>query len=126
MKNLLLVEDSVDLCQQVIESLAKEGRFKTDVANTANEAREKLTSNVYDVLILDYHLPDSKGLDIIRQLKDEGKSVQCPIIMLTTESEEQGSEVKDLNVICWCLKPVSMPRLVDLIDQVVQFANESK
>ena len=75
MKSLLLVEDSLDLRNQIEQALSQEGGFKVEVAGSGEEGYQKLSNNSYDVIVLDYHLPEYNGIDILRKLKDEGKPV---------------------------------------------------
>lgn len=77
---LLMVEDNVehlDLCR---EYLPKED-FDIDPALSAAEALEKLKSKTYDIVVLDYALPDYDGIELLRRLKPLG--LRTPIIFTT-------------------------------------------
>jgi len=77
---LLMVEDNVehlDLCK---EYLPKD-QFIIDAALSATEAMEKLKKNKYDMIVLDYALPDFDGIELLRRIKPMGLKV--PIIFTT-------------------------------------------
>ncbi|MGD0056928.1 MAG: response regulator [Methanomassiliicoccales archaeon] len=77
---LLMVEDNVehlDLCK---EYLPKD-QFIIDAALTSTEAIEKLKKNKYDLIVLDYALPDFDGIELLRRIKPMGLKV--PIIFTT-------------------------------------------
>jgi DNA-binding response OmpR family regulator len=77
---LLMVEDNVehlDLCK---EYLPKD-QFIIDAALSATEAVEKLKKNKYDLIVLDYALPDFDGIELLKRIKPLG--LKTPIIFTT-------------------------------------------
>lgn len=86
MKNkLLLLEDDISLVDGLHYSLIKNG-FDLDVARTVKEAYGYLSSNSYDVLLLDITLPDGTGFDVCERTRKQGNN--APIIFLTALDEE--------------------------------------
>ena len=75
------------------------------------------SKNPFDLIILDYLMPEMDGIDVARSLQKEGIT-DIPIIMLT--SAEVGFEGhKDLGI-CKCLmKPVTPPVLADAIFNII-------
>jgi AmiR/NasT family two-component response regulator len=57
-------------------------------------------------------------VDLLRQLMQAGKPVRCPIVMISTEFEARGSEIKALNVLAWIVKPIHRARLYNLVLQI--------
>lgn len=80
-KNLLLVDDDLDLRDSLVEQFRLHEEFTTDVALTAAEALEKTKTERYDAVLLDVGLPDMDGRELCRLLRRNG--VKAPIIMLT-------------------------------------------
>jgi DNA-binding response OmpR family regulator len=64
---LLLVEDESELASAVARGLRREGHA-VDIAATVTEAELKLASAEYDLLLLDWNLPDGAGVDICRRV----------------------------------------------------------
>lgn len=64
---LLLVEDEAELASAVARGLRREGHA-VDVAATQSEAELKLTTAAYDLLLLDWNLPDGSGVNICRRV----------------------------------------------------------
>ena len=64
---LLVVEDEPDLAQAIARGLRRDG-YAVDVASDVLEADIKLRSAGYDLVCLDWNLPDGSGLALCRDL----------------------------------------------------------
>lgn len=64
---LLVVEDEPDLADVIARGLRRDGHA-VDVALTSGDANLKLRSAGYDILLLDWNLPDGSGLQLCRDL----------------------------------------------------------
>ena len=121
MKKILVVEDAEPVRAQLVSILGENSDFEVTEAANATEGLKQLQETHFDVVVLDYHLPEMTGIDILRKLSEQGKSTNCPVVMLTSEAESPGTEVKSLNVVSWVIKPVFPERFKDLIEQVITF-----
>lgn len=79
---VLVVEDNPINQQLIIELLEKTG-FQVDMLDHAEEAIQRIQHNDYSALIVDYHLPDINGLDMVGRIKKTG--VIIPVIMITAD-----------------------------------------
>jgi two-component system copper resistance phosphate regulon response regulator CusR len=77
---ILLVEDEPDAARMVAKGL-REQAYAVDVVADGEAACFQASVADYDAIVLDVLLPLKDGLEVCRQLRDEGKSV--PILMLT-------------------------------------------
>jgi len=82
---LLIIEDHKDTALTLKEEFAK--HFVTEIAYTGEDGEYKAQVNGYDVIVLDYLLPDINGLEICKKLREN--NIQAPIIMLTGENTTQ-------------------------------------
>lgn len=80
MSKVLLIDDDHELLNSLQMALKKEG-FVADTADCLNEADAMMADFEYDLLVLDWNLPDGEGVDYLARLRREGKHI--PIIMLT-------------------------------------------
>lgn len=91
MAKILLVEDDIEVCDVVREWLEDE-HYTIDIVNSGTEAIERLRFDKYDVLILDWKLPDTTGIEVCKKFRSKGGLT--PVIMLTGRTEitdkEQG------------------------------------
>lgn len=80
MAKILVVEDDA-LSGDVIVQVLGTANYIADLAPTIAEARHFLKVSRYDLLLLDWQLPDGEGVDLCRDLRRSGD--QTPILMLT-------------------------------------------
>lgn len=83
MAKILLIEDDVAYANLIGDVLGAE--HVLDVAATANDAKAYLSSYSYELLVVDWELPDTNGPDFIRSLRANGE--KTPILMLTVRDK---------------------------------------
>jgi len=83
--HLLVVDDDRRIRALLLRFLISEG-YRVSTAHTAYEARAKLASLKFDLLILDVMMPGENGFDFARALRT-GSAV--PILMLTARDEKE-------------------------------------
>ncbi|MBI5533625.1 MAG: response regulator transcription factor [Deltaproteobacteria bacterium] len=81
---VLIVEDDRKLLSFLARAFAEEG-YVVDVCRTGAEALRQATSIKYELIVLDWMLPEQDGLSVCRELRRIGSSV--PVLMLTARSE---------------------------------------
>jgi len=83
---ILVVEDEDDIRDLISLHLKREG-YGVDLASDGEEGMGKLSSESYDLLILDWMLPGMSGLDITRSLRADKNMQALPILMVTARME---------------------------------------
>jgi DNA-binding response OmpR family regulator len=80
---LLIVEDNFQLADDLSRFLTENG-FIVEIADTLEDAKEKVGLYQYELIILDIGLPDGSGLDIIKLLKN--KNSDAGILIVTAKN----------------------------------------
>jgi two-component system, OmpR family, response regulator TctD len=80
---LLLVEDNVELSHWIVNLLRAEN-FVVDCVADGESAELVLTTQSYEVVLLDMRLPRMSGKDVLARLRRRGNNV--PVLMLTAHS----------------------------------------
>jgi two-component system, OmpR family, manganese sensing response regulator len=83
MAKILIVEDS-EAVSAVIKMELEPDIYVTDVVPTGGQALEQLQSCTYDLIILDWMLPDISGIEVCRTYRARGG--KTPILMLTARN----------------------------------------
>lgn len=81
---LLVVDDDRDLCSLVARYLEPEG-FSVSAAHTGAEGIENAAEGNFELIVLDVMLPDRKGFDVLRELRNR---LRTPVLMLTARGDE--------------------------------------
>jgi DNA-binding response OmpR family regulator len=81
---LLVIEDDPKLARLLTRVLQEEG-YVVDGCSEGEPGLRQAQSGLYDLVVLDWMLPDLDGLSLCRRLRELGTSL--PILMLTSRSE---------------------------------------
>jgi len=81
---ILLIEDDERIAQNIAHMAREEG-YAVTVCHTANDGLERAETDPFDLIILDWMLPDGDGIEICKTLRKE--RIACPILMLTARSQ---------------------------------------
>ena len=84
MAKILLVDDDLSLLETLSEWLVGEHHV-VDAVSSAQEARERLEQITYDVVVLDWRLPDGEGPKICQEFR--ANKGTAPVIMLTARAD---------------------------------------
>ena len=119
-KNILVVEDDLDIRELISFNLQNEGHqvFEAkDGEAGIDKAREKLP----DLILLDLMLPGIQGLDVCRVIKSDQKTKETPIIMVTALGQEEDI-VKGLETGAddYITKPFSIKVLIARVNAVLK------
>jgi len=118
-KTVLVLDDSPSIRQVVRLTLSRAGYLIVEAADGV-QALEKLGTEHVDLIVSDLNMPKMDGLTFIARLRElpEGKFV--PVIMLTTESDDDKKLVaKNLGVQAWFVKPFEPEKLVSIVKRLI-------
>ncbi|RHW41622.1 DNA-binding response regulator [Neobacillus notoginsengisoli] len=109
--NILLAEDDTRLGQLITHMLKKKGGFRVDWVENGADAYDYTLAAHYDVLILDWMMPEKDGVTVCRELRSQGYS--GPILMLTAKDAVQDRvEGLDAGADDYLVKPFEMDELL--------------
>jgi DNA-binding NtrC family response regulator len=81
---ILLIEDNPDHVE--LMTLALED-YQVDVCSGDGSCFEKLGPGVYDLILVDYSLPGTNGLEVLEKIKGQG--INTPVIFITGQGDER-------------------------------------
>jgi two-component system phosphate regulon response regulator PhoB len=84
---VLVVEDDPDIASLLVYILENDN-FKAAAAADCQSARGMLASELPDLVLLDWMLPDMSGIEFLRRLRNNSTFGELPVIMLTARGEE--------------------------------------
>jgi two-component system response regulator HydG len=99
---ILIVEDNEEHVALDREYLP-ENEFYVDSAPDKHMALQKLKNKSYDLVVLDYQLPDGNGIELLIEMKSLG--IDIPVILLTNYDEPDLSfEARKLGAVDYWVK----------------------
>lgn len=88
-KKILLVEDSAELCK-LWEKLFRNLNYEFAYCLNGLEAVRKLeTEEDFDLIISDYYLPDTNGLELIERIREMRPGIPCVMVTGSRETVVQ-------------------------------------
>lgn len=82
MSKILIVEDEKNISKLIEDTLAL-ANYHTDVSFDGKEAITKITTNKYDLILMDIMLPEMDGFEICEKIGN----IDTPIIFLTAKND---------------------------------------
>ncbi len=82
----LVVDDSSVMRKIISRALVQAGISTISESPDGRQAIEDAKKQAYDIILLDWYMPNMLGIDTLKTLRENG--VSTPVIMVTTESEK--------------------------------------
>jgi len=89
MKKLLIIDDDKTLGSAIQSAFRSD--FQVFIENTGTTGVATASREVPDLILLDLHLPDLKGFDVCKRLREQPKTLSIPIIFLTGDASPEAS-----------------------------------
>lgn len=122
--HLLIVEDETDVATQLAQMLEQE-KYHCDIALNYKDALEAVDTKRYDLILLDWNLPDGDGLALLELLRSEENPV--PVLMLSARSGiEERVTVLDAGGDDYLCKPYSNLELLARIRALLRRESTQK
>ena len=118
--SVLVVDDESAIREMIRFALGKSG-MTVECAASGQEALEKISTQLPDILLLDWMMPNMSGPQLTRRLRKDPVTKDIPIIMLTAKVSED-DKVTGLNAGAddYIIKPFSPRELVARISAVLR------
>lgn len=118
-KRVMTVDDSASIRQMVMFTL-QQGGYDVIEAVDGRDGLAKLRGAICDLIITDLNMPNLDGIGMIREVRKDSTHRTVPIVMLTTESqEERKQEGKTAGATGWLVKPFKPEQLLAVVKRVI-------
>lgn len=117
-KTILVIDDSASLRQVVRMALTGAG-YEVIEAGDGKSALALLDGRQINMAICDVNMPVMNGIEFVKAAKQLATYKFMPILMLTTESQEEKKEQgKAAGAKAWMVKPFSPSQLVNAVSKL--------
>lgn len=122
--HLLIIDDNEELLY-ALQQLLKNAHYHVDIAKTLSEGEERISQKKYDLILLDWMLPDGNGIDLLMQLRRE--KLVTPILLFSSKKEvEDKVEALDGGADDYLQKPFSNIELLARIRALLRRESAQK
>lgn len=118
MSQILIVEDDATFAQ-IIEGFLSKNNYVIETAVDLNQAFKSVENQEFELLLIDYRLPDGTGLDLLKHVRNKGLTV--PIIIMTSFNDVR-TAVKSiqLGAFDYITKPINPDELLMVIKGLLE------
>ena len=118
-KTVLIVDDSASL-RQVVNIALKGAGYNVIEACDGKDALSKLNGEKIHLIISDVNMPNMDGITFVKEAKKLPNYKFTPIIMLTTESqEEKKKEGQAAGAKAWVVKPFHPAQMLSAVSKLI-------
>lgn len=118
-KTIMIVDDSASL-RQVVAITLKGAGYDTIEACDGQDAINKMTGQKIHLIISDVNMPNMDGITFVKNVKQMANYKFTPIIMLTTESQdEKKKEGQAAGAKAWVVKPFQPQQVLDAVAKLI-------
>jgi DNA-binding response OmpR family regulator len=121
---ILLIEDYPPLRQSVATGLTEAG-YAVDVAADGDEGWWYLSSNSYDLVLLDLMLPGQSGLEVLRKLRERDGRTHV-LIMTALDGVDDRVSGLDTGADDYLVKPFALPELLARVRSLLRRSYQTK
>lgn len=107
----LIVEDHLASAEFFATALGESG-FATEIIGNGQDAIDRLSEIVPDMIILDLNLPGVHGAEILKSVRSDERLADTHVIVTTTHWQEAEEVEQEADLVI--LKPVGFEQLRDL------------
>lgn len=120
-KKIILIEDD-DLIGEMYQSELISAGFETDLFDTGAEGLKAILQNHYDLLLLDIMLPDTNGIEILKEIRKNPITQNLRVAIVTNLGQEAVMQkVLNLGVASILFKTSYNPdQLVDEVKKLIE------
>jgi PAS domain S-box-containing protein len=117
---VLYVEDNPSNVELVRRTLARIPACRLVVAGRGAEALALVAADRPDLVLLDLHLPDGPGEDVLRRLHEDPWSADIPVVVVTADATPGGAErLRAAGARGFITKPFALHHLLDVVTDLL-------
>jgi two-component system chemotaxis response regulator CheY len=118
--NILIVEDSLSM-RRMVRTALEDGGYRVSESEDGQQALALLSRTAPSLVITDIHMPVMDGLSLIREVRSLPDFRFLPILVLTTEANEEMKERGRLaGATGWIVKPFHPEQLRQVVSRVLR------
>ena len=121
-RTVLYVEDNLSNVKLIERLMARYPNVKLLTAMQAQLGLDLAHEHRPDLILLDLHLPDLSGLDVLRHLKGDPETATIPVVMLSADAmERQIERLLEAGALAYLSKPLDIRKFLTIVDEILSY-----
>ena len=117
MKKILIIDDDTFICK-ILKKHLQNNEYSAEIAFNGKSALQLFKDKQFDLVLCDFRLPDTSGLDLMQQLKAVKQSV--PVVIMTAYADvRMAVKLMKLGASDYITKPIQQEELLGLIKKLL-------
>lgn len=118
-KHVLVIEDEPNIIEAISFILSRDG-WAVDTHSNGHDAVDVVRAKAPDLVILDVMLPGKSGYDILSELRDDARTRDLPVLMLTARGQTKDRELAErIGASRFMTKPFSNAEVLEALRELV-------
>lgn len=118
MKKILLIDDDMFICE-ILKKFLEKHNYIVDTTFSGKGAGELLKKENYDLVLCDFRLPDTSGLELLKKIKVQNSNI--PVIIITAYADVKVAvQLMKLGARDYITKPIQREELINLIGNIFE------
>lgn len=109
MGHVLIVEDNSDIGTLYTRALFS---HEHTIVRNAEAALELLKDNHYDLIILDMHLPNKPGIEVLKHIRHNLQDKDTPVFAISAD-DLMRQPCEEIGIQAWMTKPIELDKLME-------------
>lgn len=123
---VLLVEDNLAGLKLVERLIGRRRDAELLPAMTGRLGLELAREHRPDVILLDQHLPDLRGAEVLQRLKADPATASIPVVMVSADATQgQIRRLLDLGAVAYVTKPLDVTEFTEVLDRIFEAEERS-
>lgn len=126
-RNVLMIDDEKSFCKLSKMNLEMTGKYSVLTATNGADGIKIAKKARPDIILLDIIMPTMDGLEVLKILKEDKKTMDIPVVMLSAKGEDETKiKASELYSTYYITKPVSAEDLMAKIEWVLEISGRQK
>lgn len=112
----VLVADDNPVNRMLIQHILEDTGYQVTVCENGEQAKQEIQKNIFDLAILDIHMPGKGGFEVVQELRNERIGGLIPVMVLTADVTTETRQRCEQLSLAFLAKPVRRETLLSNIE----------